>query len=103
MNQSLYCVWPEVLIDIGCVNLDLHDLLAFLCCRQMQSKVGLRGAIACETVEYHVSSNSCVLWAGAARGGEALVGRAVAKRFGAANELFKGKVGYYAPRLCPKA
>lgn len=50
-----------------------------------------------------MSFNLCVLLAGAARGGEALVGRAVAKRFGAANELFKGKVGYYAPRLCPKA
>ena len=41
--------------------------------------------------------------AGAVRGGEALVGRAVAKRFGPSRELFRGKVGYYAPRLCPKA
>ena len=36
-------------------------------------------------------------------GGEALVGRLVAKRFGSYPELFKGKVGYYAPRLCPQA
>ena len=36
-------------------------------------------------------------------GGEALVGCLVAKRFGNHPELFRGKVGYYAPRLCPKA
>ena len=36
-------------------------------------------------------------------GGEALVGRLVAKRFGSYPELFRGKVGYYAPRLCPQA
>lgn len=36
-------------------------------------------------------------------GGELLVGRLVAKRFGSYPELFRGKVGYYAPRLCPQA
>ncbi|KAL3155833.1 hypothetical protein ABBQ32_012843 [Trebouxia sp. C0010 RCD-2024] len=40
---------------------------------------------------------------GQAGGGEALVGRLVAKRFGSYPALFKGKVGYYAPRLCPQA
>lgn len=48
-------------------------------------------------------TKQCVSSAGAVRGGEALVGRAVAKRFGPSQELFRGKVGYYAPRLCPKA
>ena len=37
------------------------------------------------------------------RGGEALVGRAVAKQFGNFPKPFQGKVGYYAPRLCPRA
>jgi len=36
-------------------------------------------------------------------GGEALVGRLVAKRFGSHPVFFPGRVGYLAPMLCPQA
>ena len=36
-------------------------------------------------------------------GGETFVGRLVAKRFGSYPEPFPGRVGYFAPRLCPAA
>ena len=85
-------------------SLGLHsaapDMHMYCCCLEARTWLILSYLVlTCPLLSFCQQQHSS---AGQA-GGEALVGRLVAKRFGSFPKLFRGKIGYYAPRLCPQA